>query len=300
MSAVFSQRTRHIAFALVSLFTFIVLAGVTYQSVTTALERQKYPYPGRLIDVGDHQLHIYCTGPKDGPEGPPPRGSAMPTVVLEAPAAGISMGWAWVQGDLSKTRRVCSYDRAGLGWSEAGQAGYDAARVPDELHTLLERADERGPYVMAGHELGASFARMFAARFPAETAALVLVDDPSATTESSPRASPRLVRAWPWLARVGLLRATGVLSRHAAGFPDAPGGAMRAFLNRPDHLARGALEVARLEKTVTLASASTLESSLPVTRVNTSGEMPPAMLDSADRAREVTRALEEAVTRVSR
>ena len=102
----------------------------------------------------------------------------MPTVVLEAPAAGISVGWAWVQGDLSKTTRVCSYDRAGLGWSEAGEAGYDAARVPDELHTLLERAGERGPFVIAGHELGASFARMYAARFPAETAALVLVDDP--------------------------------------------------------------------------------------------------------------------------
>ena len=136
------------------------------------------------------------------------------------------------------------------GWDGArpARAGIDAARVPDELHTLLERAGERGPFVIAGHELGAAFARMYAARFRAETAALVLIDDPSATTESSPRARPRLVRAWPWLARVGLLRATGALSRHAAGFPDAPGGATRAFLNRPDHLTRGALEIARLRR----------------------------------------------------
>ena len=290
MSPVFSQRTRHIAFALASLFTFIVLAGVTYQSVATALERRQYPYPGRLIDVGGHQLHIYCTGPEGKPI----------TVVLEAPAAGISIGWAWVQDDLARTTRVCSYDRAGLGWSEADEGGYRAPQVADELHALLERSGERGPFVIAGHELGASFARMYAARFPAETAALVLVDDPAATRDSSPRARPRLVRAWPWLARVGVLRATGALSRHAAGFPDAPGGALRAFLNRPDHLARGAIEIARFEETVDLADASALGGSLPVTRVSTSSEMPPALLDSADRAREVTRALEDAVRRIGR
>ena len=286
MTAVFSQRTRHIAFAVAGLLTFIVLAGVTYQSVATALERRQLTYPGRLIDVGGHQLHIYCVG-----EG-------SPTVVLEAPAAGISVGWTWVQSDLGKMTHVCSYDRAGLGWSEAGDTSYRAARVPDELHALLERAGERGPFVIGGHELGAAFARMYAARFPTETAALVLIDDLSETPDSAPGGS-RLVRAWPWLARVGVLRATRALSRHAAGFPDLPGRAARAFLNRPDHLTRASLEIARLGETVRLASAP-LDASLPVIRVTTSREEPPALLDSADRAREVTRALEQAVQRVRR
>ena len=121
--------------------------------------------------------------------------------------------------------------------------------MPDELHTLLERAGERGPFVIAGHGLGAAFARMYAARFRAETAALVLVDDPVGDAGVSPRAR----RDWSgrgrgWRAS-DVLRATGALSRHAAGFPDAPGGATRAFLNRPDHLTRGALEIARLGET---------------------------------------------------
>lgn len=289
-----SQRTRHLAFAVAGLLTFIVLVGVTYQSVATALEWRRFPHPGRLIDVGGHQLHIYCVGPQGGLEGMARQGTA--TVVLEAPAAGISVGWAWVQDDLARTTRVCSYDRAGLGWSEAGEGGYQAARVPDQLHTLLERAGEHGPFVIAGHELGSAFARMYAARFHAETAALVLVDDPS----EAPQSTPRLVRTWPWLARVGLLRATGALSRRAAGLPDAPGGATRAFLNRPDHLTRGALEIAYLRETVGLATARPLDPSLLVTRVNTSREDPPALLDSADRARDVTRALEEVVRRVKR
>ena len=284
----FSQRTRHLAFAVAGLATFIVLAGVTYQSVATALERRQFPYPGRLIDVGDHQLHIHCTG-KGGP-----------TVVLEAPAAGVSVGWAWVQNDLAMKTRVCSYDRAGLGWSEAADGEYRAALIPGELHTLLERAHERGPFVIVGYELGASFARMYASRYPDETSALVLIDDPSAWSDSSSNDVPRLVRAWPWLARIGLLRATHGLSRHAAGLPPETSGATRAFLNRPDHLTRGALEIIRLRETAGVAAEETIDPALPISRVSISRAEPPALLDSADRARPITRAIEEAMTRVRR
>jgi pimeloyl-ACP methyl ester carboxylesterase len=285
---VFSARARHIVFVVVGLVTFIVLAGATYQSVATALERRRFPYPGRLIDVGDHQLHLQCTG-----EG-------QPTVILEAPAAGLSTAWAWVQGDLATVTRVCSYDRAGLGWSEAGEGGYGAAQVPDELHTLLERAGEHGPFVIAGHELGASFARMYGSRFRDQTAALVLIDDPSGFSDTASYRVPRLVRAWPWLARIGALRATRTLSRHASGYEGDSGGATRAFLNRPDHLTRGALEVARLSETARAAAAEPLDPALPVTRITTNEDEPPALLDSADRAREVTRAIQQAVERARR
>lgn len=281
----FSQRARHIAFALLGLVTFVVLAGVTYQSVATALERRDFRYPGRLVDVGNHQLHIYCTG------------TGRPTVVLEAPAAGISVGWVWVQADVARRTRVCSYDRAGLGWSEAGNDGFRAARVPEELHTLLERAGEKGPFVLAGHEIGASFARMYAGRFRDEIAAMVLIDDPSSQPD---RRVSRMVPAWPWLARVGVLRVTRALSRHATGLSGESGGATRAFLNRPDHLARGAIEVDRLRETSEAARAETLDPTLPITQLAVNRNEPPVLLDSADRARDVTRAIVEAVTRARR
>jgi pimeloyl-ACP methyl ester carboxylesterase len=287
-SVVVSHRGRHIVFIVAGLVTFIVLAGVTYQSVATALERRQFPYPGRLIDVGDHQLHLHCVG-----EG-------TPTVVLEAPAAGVSTGWAWVQDDLARTTRVCSYDRAGLGWSEMGDGGYRAASVPEELAMLLEGAGERGPFVIAGHEVGASFARMFASRFRHDTAALVLVDDPSASPSSAPPRVPRLVSAWPWLARIGVLRATRALSRHASGLAGDSGAATRAFLNRPDHLTRGVLEIARLMDTANAAAAEPLDPALPVTQITVNPEAPPTLLDSADRAREVTRAIRQTVTRIRR
>src|SRR4051812_20264437 len=126
--------------------TFLALVGATYQGVNTALERRRLPYPGRLVDVGGHQLHIYCVG------------KGFPVVVLEAPATGMSSAWGWVQRDLASATRVCSYDRAGLGWSEAGDSRYDPQRVPEELHTLLVNAHERGPFIVAGHGLGSAFA----------------------------------------------------------------------------------------------------------------------------------------------
>ena len=71
------RRLRRIVFTILTVAVVILLAGATYQGVATALERRQYPHPGKLVDVGGHQLHIYCTG-----EG-------APAVVLEAPATGM-------------------------------------------------------------------------------------------------------------------------------------------------------------------------------------------------------------------
>ena len=276
------RRTIKVIAVLLAVF---VLAGATYQGVATALERHRFERPGGLVDAGGHQLHIHCTG----------KGS--PIVILEAAAGSMSSAWAWVQPEVARITRVCSYDRAGLGWSEAGDGRYLPARVPEELRVLLDRANEIGPIVLVGHEAGALFARMYAAQFSSNTAALVLIDDP--TVEPTP-SGPTFVSAWPWLARIGVLRATRTLSRHASGFPGESGGATRAFLNRPDHLARGALEIRRLQETARDAAGLPLDPALPVTQVPGSGDEPPALLDSADRARDVSRAIEQTVKRVRR
>jgi len=224
--------------AALALFVLLILAGTTYQGVTTALERRRFPHPGRLVDVGGHQLHIHCTG----------RGA--PVVVLEAPAGGLSVTWIRVQDPLAHLTRVCSYDRSGLGWSEQGDDPYDPAQTPEELRALLDGAGERPPFIVAGDGLGAAFAQAFASRFPNLIKALVLFDAPDASHQSlDHRSLGRVPNATPWLARVGLLRAT----THAAE-PDVP--ALRAFMNRPDHLTRAALEIARWDDTVRLSAGA--------------------------------------------
>jgi pimeloyl-ACP methyl ester carboxylesterase len=246
-----NARVRQILKSTVFILIVILLAGATYQGVATAVERRKYPHPGSLVDVGGHQLHIYCTG-----EHRP--GAA--TVILEAPEGGMSAEWGWVQAAVAADRRVCSYDRAGLGWSEAGDRPYDPGRVPEELRQLLRNADIAAPYVLVGQSLGAAFARLFAARYPADVVGLVLIDFPTAGAPGE----TRMAAAFPWLARTGLLRASGMWADRAEGLPAREAGVLRSFLNRPDHLTRASREFARWSQGVTLSTNAKLPGSVRV------------------------------------
>lgn len=263
--------------AVAAAVVFVLLAGATYQGVATALERREFPRPGGLVNIGDHQLHIHCTG------------SGSPTVVLEAPAAGLMAAWGEVQRRVSETTRVCSYDRSGLGWSEAGDRPFEASRVPVELRLLLTYAGERGPFVITGQGLGAAFARVYAARADSEAAALVLIDPPTAAG----RRAGWLVPASPWLARTGVLRAGRLLSSKADGLPG--GGALQAFLNRPDHLSRAAAELKAWSEAVTQAAEARPAAGVHVVAVDTGARDRIAFLTSADAVDRTVWAIERAI-----
>lgn len=97
-------------------------------------------------------------------------------MVMDAGLGGTSLDWVRVQPHVAKRSRVCTYDRAGYGWSELGPLPRTSKRIADELHTLLARAGESAPYVLVGHSFGGYNVRMFASRFPHDVAGLVLVD----------------------------------------------------------------------------------------------------------------------------
>jgi pimeloyl-ACP methyl ester carboxylesterase len=276
-------RLRRTLGATVAILAFLVFAGATYQGVATALERHRYQRPGGLVDAGGHQLHIHCTG----------QGS--PVVILEAALGSMSAEWGWIQPDVAKVTRVCSYDRAGLGWSEAGDGSFEPSRVPEELRVLLDRANEKGPVILVGHEGGALFARMYAARFGGDTAALVLIDDP---TDGQTPAPPALAPAWPWLARVGLLRLSDSVSAQARGLPAADGDAMRAFLNRPDHLTRAAMELSALDDIEGMVRALPPTARIPATPVSVGAHSQPAMIVSRVDAARVVEVISATVARV--
>ena len=271
-----------------AILVFLVLAGATYQGVATALERRQFRHPGRMVDAGGHQLHIDCSG----------QGS--PTVVLEAGAAGMSAAWGWVQPRVAAVTRVCSYDRAGLGWSEAGDLSYDSAAVAPSLNALLDRAGEQGPFVLVGQGLGAAFATVYASRFGDQVASLVLIDPPADAARQATINSTRLVNASPWLARAGVLSAMKIMSSNSAGLPDASAGALSAFLNRPDHLTRAANELSRWDETVARAQHAPLRDGLTVTRVEAAGADRVAFLTDRTHATIAEAAILDAVTRIRR
>lgn len=141
-----------------------ILVGVLYQFVGMARDRANYPPPGKLVDVGGYQLHLHCTG-----EG-------NPTVILDAMGTGWSIYWTRVQPELAKLTRVCSYDRAGFGWSDSGPLPRTGDRMAEELHQLLIRSGIDGPYILIGHSLGGFIMRLFREAHRNDVVGIVLVD----------------------------------------------------------------------------------------------------------------------------
>ena len=126
-----------------------------------------YPPPGRLVDIGGWRLHLNCAGTAV---------AGQPVVVLEAGIGAFSVEWDLLQPRVAPFARVCSYDRAGVGWSELGPAPRTRHQMVFELHTLLEKAGERPPYLLVGQSFGGSVVRLYASVYRSEVAGMVLVD----------------------------------------------------------------------------------------------------------------------------
>jgi len=129
-----------------------------------AQEAEIGPAPGRLINIGARQLHLRCTG--DG----------SPTVVIEAGASAFAIDFALVQPEISMTTRVCSYDRAGSGWSDPRPDVETPIRVIRDLKALLDAGGEKPPFVMVGASRGGVFVRLFQAEYSADVVGVVLID----------------------------------------------------------------------------------------------------------------------------
>lgn len=162
-----------VALGALGLGAIILAGGAGYERIAGAADAAAHPPPGRLVDIGGYRLHLDC------------RGQGAPTIVMDSGLGGSSLDWRLVQPDLARGTRVCTYDRAGMGWSEAGPAPRSPSRLAEELHTLLVNGGIAGPYVLVGHSLAGKNIRMFAAAHPTEVAGMVLVDARGETVEAA-------------------------------------------------------------------------------------------------------------------
>src|SRR5262249_35905918 len=145
------------------LFALLAVAGVVYEHRAEKRDREVYPPPGKLVDIGGYRLHLSCTG-------------AGPTVVLDYGHQGNYTDWHRAQPQLAEFSRVCLYDRGGYGWSDASPKPRLPSAMAEELRFLLLAAGEVPPYVLVGHSFGGLNALMFAHKYPDEVAGVVLVD----------------------------------------------------------------------------------------------------------------------------
>lgn len=153
-----------IIFTAILVLALVPIAGASYETIASATDAQAYPARGALIDVGGYQLHLNCMGEES------------PTVVLDAGLGGSSLDWTLVQPELAETTRTCAFDRAGMGWSDAGPGRRTPDQIANELAMLLDRANIDGPYVLVAHSLAGKNARLFAMRHPDDVVGMVLID----------------------------------------------------------------------------------------------------------------------------
>ena len=155
---------RYVAAGVLALFVFFGITGALYQTVYAARDRAANPMPGQLVDIGGYRLHIYCAG----------QGS--PTVIFDAGLGDSYMSWRKVQPQIARLTKVCSYDRAGLGYSDSSPRARTSKTIAEELHMLLRSAAIPAPYVLVGHSMGGFDVRLYASAYRGDVAGLVLVD----------------------------------------------------------------------------------------------------------------------------
>ncbi len=142
----------------------LVAAGFLYEKLGEHQDLRRFPPPGRIVDIGGLSLHMYELGDRG------------PSIVFESGIAATSISWRLVQPRVSEFARTISYDRAGLGYSDAIPGPRTLAGMSEQLHTLLSHSGLPAPYILVGHSFGGMLIRQFAALYPREVAGLVLVD----------------------------------------------------------------------------------------------------------------------------
>ena len=156
---------KYIAIVLVGLGLWFGYSQYDLLFVLLMYALKEFPPPGELVEVNKQvRLHINSLGEKK------------PVVVIESGVGSWSLAWNEVQKEISKFATVVTYDRAGLGWSDAGETDRTGEQVNSELHALLTQTGHQGPYILVGHSIGGLYSQLFANTYPEEVAGLVLVD----------------------------------------------------------------------------------------------------------------------------
>ena len=168
-------------FGLFLVVVCLAIIGALYEVIGRWRDTRRFPERGHLVQVGSIRLNIDCSG------------LGSPTVILESGSGGPSVDWLMVQPSVSKFARVCSYDRAGYGWSDSGPEPRSSLQIAHELKQLLQASGEKGPYVLVGHSMGGYDIRVYTSQYPDDVVGMVLVD---ASHEDQDLRAPEYIRKW--------------------------------------------------------------------------------------------------------
>jgi pimeloyl-ACP methyl ester carboxylesterase len=231
-----------------ALFVLLLIAvGGAVGTVMAATSSSPAPTSGRAYLANGHRLYLSCVG------------SGSPTVVLFNGLGEWTPNWAWVQANVSAATRVCAFDRAGEGWSGGKAIREDGHQMASDVHALLRVAHVPGPYVLAGHSVGGTYALVYAAEYPRQVAGVALIDSATPYQFDLPD-YPSFYSMWKRASALLPSAARTVMGRVAlrSGFGSLPPrarDAARAFNSSPRQLTASRIEFLQLPTVFNQAKA---------------------------------------------
>jgi len=225
----------------------LIAVGGAVGTVMAATSSNPAPTSGRTYLANGHRLYLDCVG------------SGSPTVVLFNGLGEWAPNWAWVQPNVSATTRVCAFDRAGEGWSDGKATREDGHQMASDVHALLQAAHVSGPYVLAGHSVGGTYALVYASQYPRQVAGVALIDSATPYQFDLPD-YPSFYSMWkrasallPSAARTAMGRVA--LRSGFGSLPPRARDAARAFNSSPRQLTASRIEFLQLPKVFNQAKA---------------------------------------------
>lgn len=223
------------------------------------------PPRGVMVDVDGRQQRIVCEGQAI---------AGVPTVVFESGIYSGSADWGYIQPEVAKGGRTCSYDRAGMGWSQPSSNPRDSASMARELHQLLEAAGESGPYVLVGHSMAGLLTRAFLSQFPSDVVGLVLIDavDPEVRAMGSAaiwlKRAANVARFGAAVSPFGVVKPLSLFAANGIGQSGVPLREKRRMFGAPSHMRASSREIdAVMERLEVAVAGDAFIPALPVATV---------------------------------
>lgn len=212
----YKQKKFTLMFLVFFICCFLSLSSCYYQLTEEKKDLENNPPIGKIVKVENINYHINCTG------------TGSPVVILEAGLGENSLSWYLVQEKISKITKVCSYDRAGLGWSDGIDKEMSEKEVAITLNKILKNSNVSSPFIFVAHSRGGIFARNYYNLFKNDVKGMILVDS---TGENNPY---RMLKYAEWdffkqkimisvavpLSELGFIRFMGWSNQKIPSFPD--------------------------------------------------------------------------------
>ncbi len=216
----------------------LIAVGGAVATVMAATSSRPAPTSGHAYLVDGNRLYLNCTG------------SGSPTVVLFNGLGERTPSWAWVQSNVSPTTRVCSFDRAGEGWSGGTATAQDGPQMAADAHALLAAGQVPAPYVVAGHSVGGTYALVYAEQYPSQIAGVALIDSSTPYQFDLPEYPgdfSMMKRAYALMPTVARTAMGKVMLRSGHGtLPPRARNAARSFASSPRELRADRIELLQL------------------------------------------------------